>query len=207
MNVHPARRLLGALQIALLCGAAACSGAGGSGSSYGTGDPNVAASNPGGGPISPFLADGQAVLKAFDAIEARSGKPLRVTSLTSDRTNGLMVDVQEPAQRINVDRYTVAPDGTLSGPTPVKLMSLTGGPITQAEVDEKAFDPRSVGFARLAATARDGIARSKYSDARVSEWDFDGVHSDDRRFMYFDSARARPSAELSPHLTIVAVRF
>ena len=147
------------------------------------------------------------MLKALDAIEARSGKPLRVTSMTSDRYNGLMVDVQEPLIRTNVDRYTIAPDGTLSGPTPVKLMSLNGGPITQADVDRKAFDPRAVGFARLAATAREGIVRSKYPDARVSEWDFDGMHADDRRFMYFDAARARPAAELGPHLQIVALRF
>ncbi len=186
--------------------AAACSGGGG-GSSYGSGDASLAASNPGSGPISPFLANGQAVLKALDAIEARSGKPLRVTSMTSDRYNGLMVDVQEPAHPANVDQYKIAPDGTLSGPTPVRLMSLTGGPITQADVDRKAFDPRAVGFARLATTAREGIAQSKYSDARVSEWDFDGVHADDRRFMYFDAARARPAAELGPHLTIVALRF
>ncbi len=85
-----------------------------------------------------------------------------------------MVNVQEPTHRLNVDAYTVAPSGTLSGPTSVRLMSLTGGPITQAEVDAEAFDPRAVGFERLAATAREGIARSKYSDARVSEWDFAG---------------------------------
>ena len=185
----------------------ACSGGAGGGSSYGSGDASLAASNPGGGAISPFLANGQAVLKALDAIEAHSGKPLRVTSMTSDRYNGLMVDVQEPAHPVNVDRYSIAPDGTLSGPTPVKLMSLTGGPISQSDVDRKAFDPRAVGFARLAATVREGIERSKYPDARVSEWDFDGVHADDRRFMNFDAARARPAAELGPHLTIVAVHF
>jgi hypothetical protein len=185
----------------------ACAGSSGGGSSYGTGDPNVAASNPGGGPVSPFLADGRAVLRAFDAIEAKSGKPLRVTSLTSDRTNGLLVDVQENAHPINVDHYAVAPDGTMTGPTPVKLVSLNGGPITVSDVNYRAFDPRAVGFERLTQVAREGIAKSRYPDARVSEWDFAGIHADDRRFMYFDSARARPTAELGPHLTIVAVRF
>ena len=206
MTIHGARRTFGTLTFLLSLGLAACSGSSGS-SAYGSGDPNLAAPNPGGGSISPFLADGQAVLKAFDAIEAKSGKPLRVTSITSDGVNGLMVNVQEPAHPMNVDRYAVAPNGTLSGPSPVRLMSLNGSAITQADVDREAFDPRAVGFERLAATARDGIARSKYPDARVSEWDFAGMHSDDRRFMYFESARARPAAELGPHLTIVAVRF
>ena len=203
--VQSVRRSPGAIAFVLVLASAACSGS--AGSSYGSGDPQLAAANPGGGPISPFLTNGAAVLKAFDAIEAKSGKPLRVTSITSDGVNGLMVNVQEPDHRLNVDAYTVSPSGTLSGPTPVRLMSLTGGPITQAEVDAKAFDPRAVGFERLAATARDGIARSKYPDARVSEWDFGGMHADDRRFMYFEAARARPAAELGPHLAIVALRF
>ena len=142
-----------------------------------------------------------AVLKAFDAIEARSGKPLRVTSITSDGVNGLMVNVQEPAHRLNVDAYTVAPNGTLSGPTPVRLMSLNGGPNYPSRSRRRVFlTPRAVGFERLTATVRDGIARSKYPDARVSEWDFAGMHADDRRFMYFEAARARPAAELGPHL-------
>ncbi len=205
MMLRSARPRAGALASVLVWTLAACSGS--SASSYGSGDPALTAPNPGGGPSSPFLADGRAVLKAFDAIEARSGKPLRVTSITSDGVNGLMVNVQEPTHRLNVDAYTVAPSGTLSGPIPVRLMSLTGGPITQAEVDAEAFDPRAVGFERLAATAREGIARSKYSDARVSEWDFAGMHAGDRRFMYFEAARARPAAELGPHLTIVALHF
>ena len=114
---------------------AACSGSSGGGSSYGTGDPNLAAANPGGGPIDPFLTDGQAVLRALDAVGVRSGRPLRVTSMNADRINGLTVDVQEPAHRVNVDQYKVAPDGALSGPTPVRLVSLSGGPIAVADVD------------------------------------------------------------------------
>ncbi|MGA8533445.1 MAG: hypothetical protein WB615_05000 [Candidatus Tumulicola sp.] len=201
------RTALRGVAFALLLPAVGCSGSSGGGSPYGTGDPKLAAPNPGGGPIDPFLTDGQAVLHALDAIGARSGRPLRVTSMTADGVNGLTVDVQEPAHPTNVDQYKITPDGTLSGPTPVRLMSLNGGPITQADVDRKAFDPRAVGFARLETTAREGIAQSKYPDARVSEWDFDGMHADDRRFMYFDAARARPAAELGPHLTIVALRF
>src|SRR5580704_8119463 len=55
----------------------ACSGSSGHGGSYGSGDPNLAAANPGGGPIDPFLSDGSAVTRALDAIAAHSGKPLR----------------------------------------------------------------------------------------------------------------------------------
>jgi hypothetical protein len=51
--------------------------------------------------------------------------------------------VQEPKHHVNVDRYVVAPDGTLSGPTPVKLMSIGGGPITAASVDGRARRSRS----------------------------------------------------------------
>ena len=204
IDVPRARYVPAAILFALV--ASACSGSSG-GSSYGSGDAALAASNPGGGPISPFLADGQAVLRAFDAVEARSGKPLRVTSITSDRMNGLMVDVQDPKNPINVDQYTISPSGTLSGPAPVKLMSLTGGPVTAADVKSRAFDPRAVGFARLADAAREGITRSKYADARVSEWDFAGIGPDDRRYMYFDSARARPVAVLSPQLTVVDMRY
>src|SRR5580700_12330812 len=154
---------------------AACSGHSGQSNSYGSGDPNLAAPNPGGGPIDPFLTDGIAVLHALDAIAARSGEPLRVTEISADGVNGLMVDVQEPAHHINVDHYVVAPDGTLTGPTPVKLVSLDGGPITVATVDQRAFNPKAIDFARLAHTAREAIAKSNYSDARVTEWELDGL--------------------------------
>jgi hypothetical protein len=145
--------------IAAALALSACSGASGKGGSYGSGDPTLAAANPGGGPIDPFLSNGQAVLQALDAIAAHSGKPLRVTSISADQVNGLMVDVQEPAKHVNVDRYTIAPDGTLSGPTPVKLMSMSGGPITAADVDRRAFDPHVIAFARLTPTIRQAIAK------------------------------------------------
>jgi len=184
---------------------AACSSGGAS--RYGAGDPSLSAPNPAGGPISPFLTGGHAVLQAFDAIESRSGKPLRVTSLSSDGTNGLSVDVQEPDHHVNVDRYVVSPDGTLAGPTPVRLQSLDGRPITAAIVDYRAFDPRAVGFERLDGTARAAIAASRYPDARVAEWEFGGVHSDDRRFLYLESARARPAAELGPNLQVLHMHY
>lgn len=186
---------------------AACSGGSSGRSTYGSGDPQLAVANPGGGPIDPFLTDGKAVLQAFDAITARSGKPLRVTSLNADRTNGLMVNVQEPQHHTNVDQYTVAPDGTLTGPTPVKVMSLTGGPITAATVDAQAFDPYAIAFARLRDAAREAIAKSTYSDARVTEWEIGGVGPDDKRYIYLESARARPVAIVTPQLRIVTMRF
>lgn len=192
--------------IGLALAVTACSGTA-SRSSYGAGDPNLAAPLPGTDTIDPFLSNGQAVLAALDAIEARSGKPLRVTSITADQGNGLMVDVQEPAHPINVDHYVVGLDGSLSGPTPVKLMSLNGGPITAQSVDAQAFDPRAIAFAHLAATIREGIERSGYADARVTQWEFDGLSSDSRDFIYFESARARPAANVNSQLRIVHMSF
>src|SRR5579871_2721723 len=91
-------------------GLAACSGSSRGGSSYGSGDPSLAAPNPAGGPIDPFLTDGQAVLRALDAVASRSGTPLRVTEIGADGVNGLTLDVQEPKNHVNVDRYVVAAD-------------------------------------------------------------------------------------------------
>lgn len=197
-------RLLPALAALAL---AACSSASSGGGSYGSGDPKLAAPPPEGGPIDPFLSDGQAVLKALDAIADRSGRPLRVTAMNADQHNGLSVDVQEPKNHVNVDHYVVAPDGTLTGPTPVKLMSLNGGPITAASVDRQTFDPKALGFARLARTAREAIDKSNFPDARVTQWELDGVGPDDRRFIYLEAARGRPSAEVNPDLTIVQMSF
>lgn len=195
------------LTFALLVPAlSACSGHS-SAPSYGSGDPTLAAPNPGGGPIDPFLTNGHAVLQALDAIAQSSGRPLRITSISADEMNGLMVDVQEPKHHINVDHYVVAPDGTLSGPTPVKLMSLGGGAITASAVDQRAFDPNAIAFTRLTQTAREAIAKSNYPDARVKEWEFDGLGPENRDYIYLDSARARPVAVVTPQLRIVSVRF
>jgi hypothetical protein len=185
----------------------ACSGSSSGHGAYGSGDPNLAAANPGGGPIDPFLSDGAAVLRALDAVAARSGRPLRVTSISADQTNGLLVDVQEPAKHVNVDHYVVAPDGTLSGPTPVKLMSLSGGPIRTADVDARAFDPKAIAFDRLTPAIREAIAKSNYPDARVIEWEFGGIGPDDRKYIYFESARARPVAVVNPQLKILRMQF
>jgi hypothetical protein len=185
----------------------ACSGSSSGHGSYGSGDPKLAAPNPGGGTIDPFLTDGQAVLQALDAVAAKSGTPLRVTSITADEMNGLMVDVQEPHNHLNVDHYVVTPDGALSGPTPVKLMSLDGGPITAAKVDERAFNPKAIAFARLAQTAQEAIVKSNFPDARVKQWEFDGLGPDDREYIYLEGARARPVAVVNSQLKILTMRF
>jgi hypothetical protein len=197
------KKLIVALSILAVAACASHS----SNSDYGTGDPSLAAPNPGGGPIDPFLTNGHAVLRALDAIAEQSGRPLRITSISADEMNGLMVDVQEPQHHINVDHYVVAPDGTLAGPTPVKLMSLGGGPITVATVDQQAFDPDAIAFARLTQTARAAIAKSNYPDARVKEWEFSGLGPDSRQYMYLESSRARPVAVIDPQLRIVSMRF
>ena len=98
---------------------AACSGSSSKGGSgYGSGDPKLAAAAPGSSTIDPFLSDGQAVLHALDAIAGKSGKALRITSIDADRMNGLTVQAQEPKHHVNVDQYVIAPDGTMTGPTP-----------------------------------------------------------------------------------------
>jgi hypothetical protein len=191
--------------IAVALALAGCSGSGNS--SYPAGDPNLAAPNLGGGPIDPFLANGEAVLTALDAIAAKAGSPLRVTSMNADRTNGLTVDVQQPANHVNVDEYVVAPDGKLNGPIPVKLSAMHGGPVTAADVDAQAFDPKKVAFARLAATAKEAIVKSKFSDARVSEWEIDGLSPDARKYIYLDAARGRPVAVINNDLKIVRMQF
>jgi hypothetical protein len=185
---------------------AACSAAP-RGGSYGTADPSLAVANPAGGAADPFLVDGDAVRRALDAIAAKLGTPLRVTSMNADRVNGLSVDVQEPKNHVNVDRYVVAIDGTINGPTPVKVMSLDGGPITAATVDRQSFDPEKIAFVHLTQTAKDAIAKSRYDDARVSEWEIDGVGPDDKRYIYLDASRGRPVAIVKPDLTIADMRY
>jgi hypothetical protein len=199
------RNHLAATAVALAL--AGCSGSSGGDSSYPAGDPNLAAPNVAGGPVDPFLSNGIAVLTALDAIAAKSGTPMRVTSINADRTNGLTVDVQQPANHVNVDEYVVAPDGKLSGPIPVKLSAMHGGPVTAADVDAQAFDPKKIAFARLAQTAKEAIEKSHFSDARVSEWEINGLDPDARRYIYLDAARGRPVAVVTPDLKIVRVQF
>jgi hypothetical protein len=181
---------------------------------YGPGDPKLAAPNPLGGPVDPFLTNGEAVLRALDAIAARSGRPLRVTAMSANNVDGLTVDVQEPAHHVNVDRYVVAPDGTIADPKPVQVdpqawdsEANVNAPVTAAVVDRQAFDPNALDFARLAQTAREAIAKSGYSDTRVTAWEFKGAKPASSRWIYLEGARAKPSARVDAHLAIVGFEY
>lgn len=50
-------------------------------------------------------------------------------------------------------------------------------------------------------------ACSGSSGARVTEREIGGIGPDDRRFIYLESSRARPSAEVNPQLKIVRMAF
>lgn len=203
------RDLVSSIRVLLLASSvaavAACSNAAhANGPGYGSGDPKIAAVNPEGGHVSPFLADGRAVVRALDAVEARSGKPLRVTTISADRAS-LAINVQEPANHVKVDKYVVMPDGQIIGPTPVTMRSPTARPITAAEVDQMTFDPRGVPFARLEQTAREAIAKTTRPDCRISQWEFDGIKPDDRRIMYLFHPRFAPEAYIDQHLRVIRI--
>ncbi len=168
-------------------------------SPYGAGDPKLTATNMAGGPLNPFLTDGHAVQLALAEIARHSGKPLRVTSMWADRTDGLSVDVRT-TRHTNVDRYTIAPDGTFAGPQPVRVTAPN-------DARDSAFDPQAIAFARMAQTARQAIVKSKFPDSRVSAWQVDGLKPNDHLYLYLDAARARPIAVLDPHLNIVRIQY
>jgi hypothetical protein len=209
MTTPVVKRSLVLAMLAMLATLAACSSTsiGSSGSSYGRGDPTLAAANPMvGGAIDPFLSDGHAVLEALDAIESRVGKPLRITRLEADQIHGLTVDVQVPAHRDEVDQYVVAVDGTLTGPAPVKIDTMSGKPVTAADVNAETFDRHAVGIAHLESTIRQAIAKSHAADARVVDWEYAGGESG-RKYAYLDSARTRPIAVLGNHFELLRVQF
>lgn len=160
--------------VALLAIAAACSGGkAGSPAPYGTGNPQLAAANPYGGPSDPFLTDGNAVLQALDTIGRRYRAPLRLTSISAHAAGGLILDVQKPVDKGHVERYIVSPDGKVLGPIPVKLV-VNGGLATRHDIDILLFDPKTIAFTRLEAAARDAIARAKLGDARLYQWGLGG---------------------------------
>jgi len=161
--------------VALLAAMTACTGGkAGSPAPYGTGDPELAAANPYGGPSDPFLTDGNAVLRALDTIGQRYSTPLRLTSISAHANGGLILDVQKPADKGHVERYIVSPDGKVLGPIPVKLV-VNGGLATRRDIDVLLFDPKTIAFTRLDAAARDAIAHAKLGDARVYQWGLGGA--------------------------------
>src|SRR5579862_2978839 len=141
-------------------------------SPFGKGDSTLPI--PDGDQVNPLLTNGQAVLLAFDALEKRTGKPLRVTSLTSVSGTGLTIHVQEPTHRENVDEWTVMPNGDISGPIPVHITLIgSTGRVTASDIDKEAFDPRKIPFARLNKAEHEALAKAKLQDGRLSEWTFD----------------------------------
>ena len=158
----------------LAIGAIACSGSK-SGQPYGAGDPALAAANPAGGPIDPFLTNGDAVVQALHDVTSRYPAPLRLTSISAHISEGLIFDVVLPTDRAHVVRYIVAPTGKTLGPIAVNLL-IGGRPATASDIAILAFDPATLAFARLTSAIRDAIAQSKLPDARVIQWGLGGAN-------------------------------
>jgi hypothetical protein len=176
-------------------------------SPYGAADPRLTAPNPTGGPANPFLANGNAIAKALNAIAARSGRPLRIMNLEADTFNGLSAEVVEPRNRLHVDEYKIAIDGTMTGPFPVRLNGADGKAPTVADVDYNSLDPRIYHFAGLANAVREAIAKSKTPDARVSSWQIDRAWGEYQWGLTMDAQRSRPNVTLRPNATIERISF
>jgi hypothetical protein len=176
-------------------------------SPYGSADPKLTAPNPTGGPANPFLANGNAIVKALDAIAARSGRPLRIMNLEADTVNGLSAEVVEPRNHLHVDEYKIAIDGTMTGPFPVALHGSDGNAPTVAGVDYNSLDPRMYRFAGLANAVREAIAKSKVSDARVGSWQIDRAWGQYQWGLTMDAARSRPNVSLRPDATIANISY
>jgi hypothetical protein len=154
---------------------AACSGSkSGDTSSFGTGDPKLAAASPG-GTVSPFLTDGAAVQRALGIVQTKYGGTLRLTSIGAHAMGGLTLDVQPPKNPSRIERYLIPASGSMVGPIPVKLI-INGAPATTAIIEQLVFDPATISFARLAPAVREAINRSKLTDGRVNQWGLDGAH-------------------------------
>jgi hypothetical protein len=176
-------------------------------SPYGAADPRLTAPNPTGGPANPFLANGNAIVKALNAIAARSGRPLRLMNLEADTVNGLSAEVVEPRNHLHVDEYKIAIDGTMTGPFPVRLDGSDGKAPTVAGVDYNSLDPRMYHFAGLANAVRQAIAKSKASDARASSWQIDRAWGEYQWGLTLDAERSRPNVTLRPNATIENISY
>lgn len=143
---------------------------------YGTGNPNLAQPNPGGGPVDPFLTDGNAVLQAIHDVQSHYTQPIRVTSISA-HAEGLILDVVLPTDRARVVRYIIPPNGKIIGPIPVKLV-VNGRVANASDVASLAFDPTTLPFARLEPALRDAVAHSKIDDARIFQWGLGGANKD-----------------------------
>jgi hypothetical protein len=151
----------------------ACSGSKENPAPYGTGDPTLAAVNPYGVALNPFLTDGNAVRRALATLAPRY-VPFRITSIAATSGGGLTVDVVTPVRRDKVVRYILLPTGKTYGPIPVKLV-VSGAIATAADIAQLAFDPNTIAFGRLTPAVRDAIARSKLQKGRISQWGLGGA--------------------------------
>ncbi len=176
-------------------------------SPYGAADPKLTAPNPTGGPANPFLTNGNAIVKALNAIAARSGRPLRIMNLEADTFSGLSAEVVEPRNHLHVDEYKIAIDGTMTGPFPVQLNGSDGNATTVAGVDYNSLDPRIYRFASLANAVREAIAKSKTPDARVSSWQIDRAWGQYQWGLTMDAQRSRPNVSLRPDATIENISY
>lgn len=176
-------------------------------SPYGAADPKLTAPNPTGGPANPFLTNGNAIVKALNAIAARSGRPLRIMNLEADTFSGLSAEVVEPRNHLHVDEYKIAIDGTMTGPFPVQLNGSDGNAPTVAGVDYNSLDPRIYRFASLANAVREAIAKSKTPDARVSSWQIDRAWGQYQWGLTMDAQRSRPNVSLRPDATIENISY
>ena len=176
-------------------------------SPYGAADPRLTAPNPTGGPANPFLANGNAIVKALNAIAARSGRPLRIMNLQADTVNGLSAEVVEPRNHLNVDEYKIAIDGTMTGPFPVQLNGSDGNAPTVASVAYNSLDPRLYRFTGLANAVRQAIEKSKASDARASSWQIDRAWGQYQWGLTLDARRSRPNVTLRPDATVENISY
>ena len=69
-----------------------------------------------------------------------------------------------------------------------------------ADVDRRAFDPKAIACCAWHKPRAEAIAKSSLSDARVTQWEFSGLASDDRKYTYLEAARARPVAVINADL-------
>jgi hypothetical protein len=199
MRVHS----IAAGAVVLVAALAACSGSkqnqNQNPAPYGTGDPTLTAINVNGGPINPFLTDGNAVRRAIATV-APHYAPLRLTSISAVSGAGLVLDVVEPIRRDKVVRYMFSPNGKTLGPIRVKLV-VAGAVATPADIAALAFDPNTIAFERLAPAVRDAIARSKLQDGRISQWGLGGAKK--HIYMVIDAVPLRRFVLYDHHLRFV----
>jgi hypothetical protein len=197
MRVHSLSATAAILAAALV----ACSGSKQSPAPYGTGDPTLAEVNPYGGPVDPFLTDGDAVRKVLATL-APHYAPFRITSITATSGGGLTLDVVEPIRRDKVVRYIFIATGKTFGPIPVKL-EVGGAIATPADIARLAFDPKTIAFNRLTSAVRDAIARSKLQHGRISQWGLGGAKK--HIYMIIDAVPLRRAVLYDHQLRFVRI--